>query len=275
MRIPVLAYHSMKIHGTSYAENDLVALASDLETIAGCGYRILPLRELTRRWLRQDGLPDDGKVVALSCDDGADFDFHDLPHPTAGAQRSVLNILRDFRTRRPEAAPHITSFVIASPQARLELDRTCMIGRGWWNDEWWRDAVASGLMHIANHSWDHNHDALPERFAHGVARGTFKSIATRELADLEIRQAQEFLRSRVPHEGNGLFAYPYGEANDYLAQEYFPRFAAGLGIDAAFSDVAGYITADCERWRLPRFVFGRDWTSGAGLERILLNGPAG
>jgi peptidoglycan/xylan/chitin deacetylase (PgdA/CDA1 family) len=269
MRIPILTYHSMKIHGTDYGNNDLVGLASDLETVRARGLRIVALAELVWKWRHSPHELEGGKLVAFTCDDGGDFDFHDLPHPTAGRQRSVLNILRDFATRHRDAKPHITSFVIASPEARVELDKTCMIGRGWWNDAWWRDAAASGLMDIANHSWDHNHEALPERFSHGVERGTFKSIATRGLADTEIRVANEFLRERVPNAGNALFAFPYGQFNDYLVDDYFPAFGEAMGIEAAFSDAPEYLSAESNRWKIPRFVFGRDWNSPEALERIL------
>jgi peptidoglycan/xylan/chitin deacetylase (PgdA/CDA1 family) len=269
MKIPVLTYHSMKIHGTAYADNDLVALAADLEAIDAAGFRMVPLAHVVAEWRRFASAWDGQRIVALTCDDGADFDFADLPHPTAGPQRSVLNILRDFHVRHPASSPHVTSFVIVSPEARTELDRSCMIGRGWWNDSWWHEAAASGFMHIANHSWDHNHDALPQRFSHGVERGTFRSIATRALADAEIRVAQEFLVRRVPHAGNTLFAYPYGERSDYLVAEYFPRFAPELGIAAAFGDGPGYFEADADPWAVPRFIFGRDWKSADGLRDIL------
>jgi peptidoglycan/xylan/chitin deacetylase (PgdA/CDA1 family) len=269
MKVPVLTYHSMKIHGNAYADNDLVALAADLETIHGRGFRIVPLAHVVAEWRRLPSAWDGQRIVALTCDDGADFDFTDLPHPTAGPQRGVLNILRDFHARHPDASPHVTSFVIASPEARAELDKSCMIGRGWWNDGWWREAAASGFMHIGNHSWDHNHDALPERFSHGVARGTFASIATRAVADAEIRVAQSFLASRVPNPGNTLFAYPYGQHNPYLVDEYFPVHAPQLGLAAAFSDGPGYFEADANPWTVPRFVFGRDWTAPEGLEAIL------
>jgi peptidoglycan/xylan/chitin deacetylase (PgdA/CDA1 family) len=275
MRVPILTYHSMKIHGNGYGENDLAGLAADLETVRARGFRIEPLAELVRRWRESPQTLARGKVVALTCDDGGDFDFHDLPHPTAGTQRSVLNILRDFHGRHPESKPHITSFVIVSPEARVELDKTCMIGRGWWNDTWWRDAAASGLMHIANHSWDHNHEALPRRFSRGVERGTFRTIANQALADAEIRVAHDFLKARVPNPGDALFAYPYGHFNDYLVDEYFPRFAASMGLEAAFSDTAGYFSADASRWKIPRFVFGRDWSSPEGLERILDDAAGG
>jgi peptidoglycan/xylan/chitin deacetylase (PgdA/CDA1 family) len=269
MKVPVLTYHSMKIHGNAYADNDLVALASDLETIHACGFRNVPLAHVVAEWRKEPSAWDGQRIVALTCDDGPDFDFVDLPHPTAGPQRSVLNILRDFHGRFPEASPHVTSFVIVSPEARAELDRSCMIGRRWWNDSWWPAAATSGFMDIANHSWDHNHDALPERFSHGVERGTFRSIASRDLADAEIRVAQDFLARHVPNRGRALFAYPYGERNDYLLQEYFPRFAPELGIEAAFTDGAAFFEAGANPWAVPRFICGHDWKTPAELGAIL------
>ena len=163
----------------------------------------------------------------------------------------------------------MTSFVIVSPEARAELDRSCMIGRGWWNDTWWGEAVASGFIDIANHSWDHNHDALPECLSHGVQRGTFRSIASRDLADIEIRRAQELLVRRVPNPGIALFAYPYGECNDYLVGEYFPRYAPQLGIQAAFTDAADCFEANANPWAVPRFICGRDWKRPQDLDMIL------
>jgi len=269
MKVPVLTYHAMKIHGNAYGDNDLVALASDLETIHARGFRIVRLAHVVAEWRKEPSAWDGQRIVALTCDDGPDFDFVDLPHPTAGPQRSVLNILRDFHARHPDASPHVTSFVIVSPEARVELDRSCMIGRGWWNDTWWRDAAASGFMDIASHSWDHNHDALPAGFSHGVERGTFRTIASRELADAEIRVAQEFLAHHAPNRGLALFAYPYGERNDYLVGEYFPDAGPQMGIEAAFTDGAECFTADANPWAVPRFICGRDWKTPGELGAIL------
>ena len=269
MKVPVLTYHAMKIHGNAYGDNDLVALASDLETIHARGFRIVRLAHVVAEWRKEPSAWDGQRIVALTCDDGPDFDFVDLPHPTAGPQRSVLNILRDFHARHPDASPHVTSFVIVSPEARVELDRSCMIGRGWWNDSWWREAAASGFMDIANHSWDHNHDALPDRFSHGVARGTFRSIDSRELADAEIRVAHEFLLRHAPNRGNALFAYPYGERNDYLVDDYFPRHGPPLGIEAACTDGAELFDAKANPWAVPRFICGRDWKTPGELRAIL------
>ena len=272
MRIPILTYHSLDIHGNRYEDNDLVAIANDLQLLAREKYHVMPLHEIIGQWLRDDTSSLEGRrIVALTCDDGSDFDFRDLNHPVAGPQRSVLNLLREFQERSLQAAPrvHMTSFVIVSPDARKLLDRTCMIGADWWNDDWWNNAIDSGLMGIANHSWDHHHDSLPDTFDLGVPRGTFKSITNAALADAEIRRASEYLWQRAPNPSAALFAYPYGEANEYLVDEYFPRFGDELNIKAAFSDSPAPLTSASNRWVIPRYICGRDWTTPDGLGRVL------
>ena len=268
MRVPILTYQPMVINGNAYAENHLRAFAADLDTVTEAGFRILPLREVIQAWLegRGESLQD---AVAFCVEDGTDFDAEDLDHPTAGRQRSVLHALQDFAARRPGTKAHATSFVIASPEARAALDRACMLGQGWWSDRWWREAVASGLMHIANHSWDHHHEALPESFSLGARRGTFATIDTVERADHEIRQAALHLRAAVANPGTELFAYPYGEANDFLADDYLPRQSRELGLRAAFTDRPGFLEEQSDRWRVPRFMFGRDWKSPAELRALL------
>lgn len=274
MSVPILTYHAMRIHGNEYANNDLVALAADLHVITACGIEIRPLHAVVAQWLESPGELDKEAVVALTCDDGSDFDAVHLPHPTWGEQRSVLGILSDYRKRHAHSQPnlHITSFVIVSPDARAELDRACMVGRGWWNESWWSGALASGLMSIGNHSWDHNHDMLAQS-CQGMARpGTFATVDSRATADFEIRQADEYLRRRAPNPGNRLFAYPYGETNSYLSQEYLPNYsseAGSVGLDAAFTTEPAYLSPSSDRWRLPRFMCGRDWKTPEALREIL------
>src|SRR5438045_7034882 len=139
MRIPILTYHAMAIDGRGPAVNDHDALAADLEVIDAEGYEVRPLAELVAAWLSRPQSLEGRKLVALTCDDGSDFDFRDIEHPQWGVQRSLLNILADFRASHPRSQPglHITSFVVVSPRDRAELDRLGMLGRGWWNDDWW------------------------------------------------------------------------------------------------------------------------------------------
>ena len=272
MKIPVLTYHSLTIAGNDYGDNDHVALAADIRQITRAGFRIAALHDLVTRWLADPASLDGEKLVALTCDDGSDFDYFDMPHPAAGVQRSIVNLMRDFQRSNPGAQPalHLTDFVIVSPLARDRLDATCMIGAKWWNDSWWRDAAASGLMGIASHSWDHNHATLEAEAVPGMPRGSFSVVASEAAADHEIRRANAYLERRAPNPSTILFGYPYGQTNGYLKREYFPRVAGEIGLAAAFgSEVGGYWTRDSDRWDIPRFICKRDWHSPDELQRIL------
>ena len=270
-RIPVLTYHAMNIAGNDYLGNDHVALAEDLLQITQRGFRAMPLHEVVAAWLRDANAFAGQRVVALSCDDGSDFDYRDLPHPIAGMQRSFLNILGDFARAHPAAQPglHLTDFVIASPDARRELDVSCMIGRAWWNDDWWAAAVATGRMGIANHSWDHNHPSLAGQCLPGIPRGRFTDIASVEAADFQIRQAHDYILRKAPSPSAALFAYPNGEWNDFLAREWLPREGRSLGLQAAFTITPGFLAPGADRWKLPRFTCGDDWRSPEELGRVL------
>ncbi|HUQ28674.1 MAG TPA: hypothetical protein VM051_08780 [Usitatibacter sp.] len=271
MTIPILTYHAMSMSGNDPRTNDHHALAADLETIHAAGFQIRPLASLVTAWLERPETLEGKRLVALTCDDGSDFDFRDIEHPEWGMQRAFLNILRDFRAAHPGAQPglFITSFVVVSPEDRAELDRRCMLGRGWWGDDWWPDAIASGLMGIASHSWDHNHEAIARSAFPHIARGAFTPIDNRELADYQIAQASRFLWERAPNPDARLFAYPYGPHSEYLVKEYFPRFAKELRIDACLGDDARPWTQDSNRWELPRFVHGRDWHEPRDLALLL------
>jgi hypothetical protein len=273
VKVPVLTYHAMNVGGNDYASNDHVALASDLRTLTRAGFTVEPLRHVVDRLLRgEDGVQ--GRKVAICCDDGSDFDYRDIEHPAHGMQRSMVNVLRDFQREQPgaQATLHITCFVIVSPAARSELDRTCMIGRGWWSDDWWKEALASGLAGIGNHSWDHHHGTLAVAPFADAPLGTFRSVTRDEIADHEILRAQRHLLHAVPNEAAALFAYPFGEYNDFLVDSYLPRLAArephGAPL-AAFTTEPDYVRADSPRWRLPRFVCGEHWKSPGELDRIL------
>lgn len=268
MRVPVLTYHAMNIDGNDYGNNDHVAFREDLAHLDRLGFEVLALHEIVGQLGKPGGFGA-RRIVGLACDDGSDFDFRDLEHPTHGMQRSMLNVLRDFRRERPGAQPrlHVTSFVVVSPEARRRLDETCMVGRGWWNEDWWAHAVATGLMGIGNHSWDHNHETLDRARPCEMKRGTFVSVDFASAAEYEIAQAGEYLARAAPNASARLFAYPYGECNDFLVGSWFP--AAAGRFDAAFTTQPGYIGAESNRWQLPRFTCGLDWKSPAGLDAIL------
>lgn len=260
----------MNVASNDYAGNDHIALAEDLRLVTSLGWRILPLTVIVAAYLGGTHvLPE--RTLAITFDDGPDFDFSDLPHPTWGVQRSMLGILQDFRRERLglHAPPHATSFVITSPEARQILDRTCMIGQGWRNDCWWPEAIASGLMHIASHSWDHNHASLPVVRQREQRKGSFLAIDNAADADAQIGDSVRYIDRVAPNPGNRLFAYPYGEAADYLRREYFANTARNPGIDAAFGCQGGVLTTGSDRWFLPRNTCGDHWKSPGELERLL------
>ena len=268
--VPILTWHAMHVAGRDYASNDHVAFRDDLETLHRLGMRIVPLREIARA-LAERRLEALRGCVGLSFDDGSDFDFHDLPHPAWGPQRGMTRILADFRARHgPEAQPglHATSFAIVSPAAREELDRTCMIGCRWWNDDWWAAAEATGLLAVESHGWDHNHDSL-QRTAASAPPGAF-DLRTDADAEAQIGQAMPWLRERRGRGGEVLFAYPYGVSNDFLVRDWLPRNAARHGIAAAFAGSDGEpVVAGTDRWDIPRYVFGAHWKHEGELERLL------
>jgi peptidoglycan/xylan/chitin deacetylase (PgdA/CDA1 family) len=270
----------MNVHGNDYGRNDHVALAADLEHLTREGFEIRPLHRIVDALLGGPDALEGRRIAGVSCDDGPDFDYRDLDHPSWGPQRSVLNLLRDFRERHPGAQPmlHVTAFVIVSPEARTVLDRTCMVGRGWWNDDWWAPAAATGLMGIGNHSWDHNHESFADPARPEEKRGTFLAIDTFDAAERQVAQADRYLRAKAPNPSAGLFAYPYGEANAFLAERYLPEYsdraASGDRLHAAFTTQLGYVSRGCDPWRLPRFTCGLDWKSPDDLQRIL-DGAAG
>ncbi len=266
--VPVLAYHAHILSGRDYAGDGHLALAADLEAIAAAGRRIVPLRWLVE-WLQGErGDAELQGTVGLSFDDGTILDYQSVDHPEYGRLPGFLPILEAFRARRGSEQPNLnaTCFVMASPVARSEMDRACLYGAGWLDSNWWAAAATGGLLDIGNHSWDHNHEVASE--APGQPRGTFRSIDTESLADHEIRRAQELigeLCGTTPR----LFAYPYGESNDYLEGEYLPRHGPGMGLAGAFTAAGAPVIKQTSCWSIPRFVHGLHWRSTAELCAIL------
>lgn len=268
--VPVLAWHAMNVAGPGYSENDHTAFRDDLETIHRLGLRVVSLRAIADAVVSGTLEHLEG-CIGLSFDDGSDFDYRDLPHPTWGCQRGMANILGDFRARHGAAAqPHLhaTSFVIVSPEARAELDRSCMIGCRWWNDDWWREAECGGLVAVESHGWDHNHESLAAT-ASRAKRGSFDITDAGE-AEAEIGAAVPVLRERRGRGGEVLFAYPYGEASEFLARRWLPDEGEGHGILAAFTASRGApVTRETSRWEIPRYVFGQHWKRPGELEALL------
>jgi peptidoglycan/xylan/chitin deacetylase (PgdA/CDA1 family) len=172
MKGVVLAYHSHHVVGNDYARNDHIALPADLELITDAGCKIVSLDTLVDAFFNVAAADSGGgerKLVAITFDDGPIYDVEDFIHPEFRNQRSFLGIMRDFVSRRGETAQSglsATSFVIASPDARRVIEATydaayTYTGPGSMTDEWWNPAIDTGLISIANHSWDHLHPGLP------------------------------------------------------------------------------------------------------------------
>jgi peptidoglycan/xylan/chitin deacetylase (PgdA/CDA1 family) len=273
MQIPILSYHSHTIAGNTYETNDHVALYEDLRTIQTLGFQVVPLRWVAE-WVL--GQREDSAVyrsVALSFDDGADADYYDVDHPQYGHQRSFFNILRDFQEEfGPLAQPHLhaTSFVIASPKVREELDVRCLseIGLKGMSDKWWREVQQSGLLDIQNHSWDHNHPAASEVCQKDQHKGSFTVIDTYAECQGEVQQAAQYIH-HVTLTWPDLFAYPWGESSDYIRSDYFPLFSAQHRTLAAFDAHGGYVAKFSSRWNIPRFVHGAPEGEGWRTQRQL------
>ncbi len=272
MKIPVLTYHGMNVIKNTYAENDHFALASDLVTISELGFKVIPLNWVVD-WY-QGTLEDDevSRTVAITLDDGSWFDYYDLDHPTCGVQRSMTNILRDFNVRNDSShQAHATSFVISSSEARSSLDKSCMIGKDWWGDEWWLEAASSGILDIGCHSWDHVHPELDHVAQQNQIKGDFSQVKSFIDSEIQFTKAGEYIGEVLGGSRPALFSYPYGLASDYAVTEYLPKYQARHQFRAAFTTESKAVSKADNIWRLPRFVFGQHWQTPKGLKEILDN----
>jgi len=267
MAIPVLTYHSNNVLDNSYQGNDHQALADDLRALHFGGWRIISLDALLD-WYEGGPRPaDDAPCCAITFDDGSDFDFRDLDHPSCGLQRSFFNILRDFH-EQTGAQAHASSFVIASPRARRQLDQRCLVGRDWWGDGWWRAANDSGLLAIESHGWDHLHPELTDVRQRQGQAGDFQRINSFPDCESQLRDAAleiERLAGRAPR----YFAYPWGQFGSYLVAEYLPRYRERHGYRAAFTTRPEPVQRSHDRWLLPRYVCGDHWQSSRQLLAML------
>jgi len=274
MHVPILTYHAIHIDGNDYASNDHIGLAEDLALLHSIGRQVIGLELLLQAVISGDWSAIPRHAVVITLDDGSWVDRYDLPHPAFGMQRSMVNILRDFQQQHGHAAqPQLqaTSFVIGSASAREALDQSCLIGRGWWRDDWWCQAHNEGLLQIANHSWDHRHAALSAelRYRPDADYGHFNQLADIRECDWQIRQTQTYLMEKLTTAPSPVFAYPYGEVPNRVAAEYLPRYGPGMGLKAAVTTAAAMVTPDSNRWRLPRYVFRRDWNNTVQLSTLL------
>jgi peptidoglycan/xylan/chitin deacetylase (PgdA/CDA1 family) len=271
MRIPVLTYHAANVAGPGYADNDHVALAADLRLIDALGWQVVSLDRIVEQLDAGDAPAPERPCLGLSFDDGTDFDVRPIDYPGFGVQPGFLPILRDFGRRAGARQPtlHATCFVIASPAARTAMDRRCLFGGDVMNEHWWPDAVASGLLGIGNHSWDHNHEVAPDDAPDGLPRGRFLAVDNPVRAHWQIDRAQRYLQQRVGPAAVRHFGYPYGDVNAFLREDFLPAHGPALGLAAAWTTEGRAVSRDEDRWALPRFVCGQHWRSPGQLTDLL------
>jgi hypothetical protein len=268
MTIPVLCYHAHIISSNDYAGNAHIALAEDLQLIQALGKRIVPLHWIVD-WL--EGKRDGAELVnavGISFDDGTLLDFQPVRHPQHGQLPGLLPIMQQFARRHVMQQPsvHASCFVIASPLARAQADQKLLYGLDWLGSSWWPEASAGGMMSIENHSWDHNMAVASEAMA--SPRDSFGGVNTAAHANRQILDSSTLIED-ITGIRPSLFAYPYGDVNEYLARDYLPEAAAKSGLRAAFTTVGKHIDRRADCWQLPRYVHGLHWKQIAGLKSLL------
>lgn len=193
----ILAFHSQNVNGlgADFTSNDHVALDECLGFLRARSVPIVSLAEIVRRLRSGSYAALPPKYVAISFDDGSNFDWMKVTHPTAGPQEPMGSILKRHghawyglvRRKIPS-----TSFVIASPSARREISAASLNDPELMSDDWWPAAHASGYMDIGSHGWDHVHPAVEEvRKRPGLAE-SFHNVTT---ADESVRQTRLELHS--------------------------------------------------------------------------------
>ena len=268
----MLAYHGNNIADNTYAGNDHVALREDLRSLHAAGWRPASL-DLLLDW--HEGRVHDVAMrrrFVVTFDDGSDFDFRDMDHPTCGLQPALFTILREFARDTGVFVP-AHSFVIASPEARRQLDERSLVGRGWWNDDWWAAANASGQLFIESHGWDHLHPVLDSVAQREGLAGDFRHVASHGDAERQLRESADLIASRAGGRRPRYFAFPWGQYSAYLVSTYLPQHRSEHGYRAAFTTAGVPVTRTHDRWRLPRLVCGEAWRSTEELLAML--GPSG
>ena len=126
-------------------------------------------------------------------------------------------------------------------------------------------------MNIECHSWNHNHPLLSKVGNEGDGTADFETIDSLDGCRFQVEKPAEYLEKVTGYRPR-YFAYPWGQASEYMRSTYMPEYQSQHGFRAAFSvEPKNVSKIDCV-WFLPRYVCGQDWRSTRGLERILLRG---
>ncbi len=242
--IRVLTFHSAQFSGCDANTHPTLALESLLETLQRYEWTVVPLSWVVDYLLekrQRESLPE--KAVVITFDDRFYLDVIDGEYDYCAYKRgvstpSVLRVLREFKERHPQlpyGSPHVTLFITAAGLESYYLEAAL-------------EGEREGLLEIGSHTLSH---------------ARLGGVNTLEEADREIHAStlQIFARTGVCP---SFFAYPYGEASDYLVREYLPSRHGCLA--AAFSTECKAVSREDNHWFLPRCVWSWDWTS----ERQLL-----
>ncbi len=227
-------------------------------------------------------------MVSITFDDGPETDFINSNFPGCpGGATSGYKVLTDFIAANPGMSwyPHVSVFVIASPKAREFISLanpsgcaltptpgkvTCLAFR----DDWWQSAQNTGLMEIYNHSADHDHDAITSQvidydfYGNAIRVGgpytghNFARMASNAEAGVEVAEAAAFISSKIGGAWPDLFAYPFGQANSFMQDIYFPQKFAEHQTYAAFClnrDTALKEEHGGKRYCIPRITWKDSW----------------
>jgi len=269
---PILTYHAQNVFGNDYGENDHVALRVDLQLIQEAGFRVLPLQRLVDTLLGRTASQALSRAICITFDDGCLAEVDDLHFAEHGEQPSFERCLREFRQQfaSEQVETSATTFVIADEVTREAIDRQALAGQGWMTDAWWAQAQSRGVINIQNHGWDHKHPTADDGID-PTLHERFKSVTTFTECERQVVTSGEKISGKAKRSFPNLFAYPYGQPSDYIIEQYFPQRAIDIGLEAAFTTSPQHVTGTSDRWRLPRYVCGRDWRSPERFQTILQN----
>ncbi len=270
MRVPILCYHAEHAGTPDYSTNDHIALAHDLALMASMDFSVVGLGAFFDAWLSGNPLP--ARTVVLSCDDGTDYDVTDRAHAARPdhIEQSFANILRSASHGQTQIS--MANFVIASPEARYQIEQQHP-GQKVLRDDWWQAQHMAGVFEIGSHGLDHNAPGLTRNTHRTGQSGCFDCFDTQAECDVQIGLSQNLIAHKLGHVPR-FFAYPWGQASGYLRDVYMPQHGPQLGLSAALSTQPEYVVAHTNRWWMPRFVCGSAWTSPQGLTEILLGATA-
>ncbi len=270
--VPVLCYHSWQL-GDNYTDDNHFAMEQDLRTLASMGYQILPTEQLIAV-LSGKVCPSNianRKLACITFDDGKRWDFYDGVRSNGSKIKSFRRILTESQNAVPTHLNGARSlaFVIASPDARNELSQAFSEPPDYWTHDWWKKSAKEGIVGVANHSWDHVHDALKTVRQAENKKGSFFNIETYPDAHAQIAEAQTIIDKIAGKKRISVLGYPYGHAPSYLREEFLPTYGPSIGLKGAMSTAGRAVTNDTNIWDIPRFVCGHHWKTPTEFSELI------